>query len=170
MKNNFIVGSGMVVLLWSQMAFCIPNSQVSLDIAAESVARVALYYEGKPVDGDQIDFPLPINGNSQKFEKTSTFFYVVGNVPQANIVFSDNQFVLPQTIGGDDKIILTGSFIFNQKESDATTPLRIPVINNISQGTIRNGIKIKFISQKTAGFYKKGDYANTFTLTVAPVI
>lgn len=157
-------------MLWSQLAFCIPNSQVSLDIAAESVARVMLYYQGKPVIGDQIDFPLPINGNSLKFEKTSDFFYLVGNVPQANIVFSDGQFLLPQIIGGDDTIVLNGSFIFNKNESSATASLRVPVLSDISQGTTQNGIKIKFISQKTAGFYKKGDYANTFTLVVTPVI
>lgn len=160
----------MAVLLWSQVAFCIPNSQVSVDVAAESVAKVMLYYEGKPVVGDQVDFPLPINGNSLKFEKTSTFFYLVGNVPQADIVFTDGQFVLPQIVGGDDSIILNGSFIFNNNESSATTPLRVPVLTDISQGTTQNGVKIKFISQKTAGFYKKGDYANTFTLMVTPVI
>lgn len=170
MTYNFIAICGMATLLWSQAVFCIPNSQLSVDVGAESVAKIMLYYQGKPVVGDQIDFPLPINGDSLKFEKTSTFFYLVGNVPQADIVFTDGQFVLPQVVGGDDRIFLDGSFIFNNNESSATSSLRVPVLGDISQGTTKNGVKIKFISQKTAGFYKKGDYANTFTLMVTPVI
>lgn len=73
MTDNLIAVCGVGILLWSQAAFSIPNSQLALDIAAESTAKVVLYYMGKPVVSDQIDFPLPVNGNSQKFEQTSTF-------------------------------------------------------------------------------------------------
>ncbi|WP_436919021.1 hypothetical protein [Escherichia coli] len=159
MTDNLIAVCGVGILLWSQAAFSIPNSQLALDIAAESTAKVVLYYMGKPVVSDQIDFPLPVNGNSQKFEQTSTFFHLVGNVPQSDIIFTDTQFVLPQIKGGNDKIILSGSFILNKSEKDATLPLRVPVVSDISQGTIKNGVKIRFVSEKTAGFYRKGSYA-----------
>ena len=170
MTDNLIAVCGVGILLWSQAAFSIPNSQLALDIAAESTAKVVLYYMGKPVVSDQIDFPLPVNGNSQKFEQKSTFFHLVGNVPQSDIVFTDTQFVLPQIKGGNDKIILSGSFILNKSEKDATLPLRVPVVSDISQGTIKNGVKIRFVSEKTAGFYRKGSYANTFTLMITPVV
>lgn len=79
-KNNCVVGIVAALLLWSQAVFSIPNSQVDLDISAESIARIALYYEDRPLNGKEFDFPLPINGISQKFENTSSFFHLIGNV------------------------------------------------------------------------------------------
>lgn len=73
-KNNCAAGIIAVLLLWSQAAFSVPHSQVDLDVSAESIARIALYYEDKPLSGKEFDFPLPINGISQKFEKNIEFF------------------------------------------------------------------------------------------------
>lgn len=158
------------LLLWSHFSFGISNSQLSVDISAESVARVALYYMGSPVPDTGIDFPLVVNGLSQKFERTSSDFHIVGNVEQAEVVFEDSEFVLHQIYGGNTKMPLSGSFIFKGAEIDATKVLRVPVLENISQGATANGLKIKFLSQFTAGNYTKGDYANIFTLIVTPVI
>lgn len=169
-KNNCAAGIITVLLLWSQAALSIPNSQVDLDISAESIARIALYYEDKPLSGNEFEFPLPINGISQKFEKTSSFFHLVGNVDNAEIVFLEKQFVLPQVFGGNTHINLDGSFIHQGIESDATKNLPMPVLKNISQATTANGVKVKFISELLAGNYTKGKYANTFTLIVMPIL
>lgn len=141
-----------------------------MSIDAQSVAKVVLYYQGVPVTGDQIDFPLPINGSSEKFEKNSSFFYLVGNVDQADVVFSDNQFVLQPTDSATGSINLDGEFIFGGNPQDARSTLRMPVLNNISEGTSTNGMKIHFASEYTAGHYSKGAFANTFTLIITPVI
>lgn len=169
-KNNCVVGIVAALLLWSQAVFSIPNSQVDLDISAESIARIALYYEDRPLNGKEFDFPLPINGISQKFENTSSFFHLIGNVDNAEIVFLENNFVLPQVFGGNTHINLDGSFIHQGGETDSTKKLRLPVLKNISQATTSNGFKVKFISEFLAVNYTKGKYENTFTLIVMPIL
>jgi hypothetical protein len=159
-----------VLLLWCHFSYGISNSELSVDISAESVPRVAVYYMGSPVPDTGLDFPLTVNGISQKFERTSSDFHIVGNVEQADIVFEDAEFVLPQMNGGNRSISLSGNFVFNGAEISATKILRVPVLDNISQGAAGNGVKVKFISEFTAGNYTKGDYANIFTLIVTPVI
>jgi len=44
------------------------------------------------------------------------------------------------------------------------------VIRNTGQSNVQNGVKIHFSSEKLAGDYTKGQYANTFTLLLTPVI
>ncbi|OON42178.1 hypothetical protein BTJ39_03240 [Izhakiella australiensis] len=168
--KNFLSGAGFLLLLWSPFSQSISNSQLSVDISAESVARISLYYRGLPVPEEGIDFTLPVNGLSQKLERTSSNFYLVGNVDQADIIFDESEFILPQIYGGNTKMLLDGNFIFGGSVTSAGQTLRIPVLDNISQGTSVNGLKIKFSSKLTAGNYTKGDYANVFTLIVTPVI
>lgn len=139
-------------------------------INAESIATVEIYYQGQPVSGGEIDFPLPINGASGKFEKTSSFFYLVGNVDQADVVFSDSQFILLPKDTGRGKINLDGDLIFNNSSQDARQALRMPVLKNLASGTSANGMKVHFSSEETAGHYSKGAFANTFTLIITPVI
>lgn len=169
-KNNCAAGIVAALLLWSQAVFAVPNSQVDLDVSAESIARIALYYEGKPLHGKEFSFPLPINGISRKFENTSSLFHLVGNVDNAEIVFLESRFVLPQVSGGNNHINLIGSFIYQGGEADSTKKLRVPVLKNISQTAEANGVKVKFISEFLSGKYTSGKYANTFTLLVMPIL
>ena len=168
--KNRLTPAGFLLLLWGQLGFAIPNSQLSVDISAESVARVSPYYRGLPVPERGIDFVLPVNGLSQKLEKTSSNFYVVGNVAQADIVFAESEFILPQVYGGNTEMVLDGDFIFSGVATSASQTLRVPVLANINEGTSANGLKVKFSSRLTSGNYTKGDYANVFTLIVTPVI
>ncbi|MEW5558780.1 hypothetical protein AB1287_00695 [Enterobacter asburiae] len=140
--------------------------QISLEVAAESVARVVVYYHDAPVAGSSINFPLPINGLSQHFERVSDLFYVVGNVEQAEIVFADSSFVLYSTSGADRQINLSGEFIFNNTPSSALQPLQVPVLKNITEATVAKGFKIHFKSELLAGNYSQDTYANSFTLLV----
>ncbi|WP_044181637.1 hypothetical protein [Phytobacter massiliensis] len=156
--------------LWSPLSYGIPNSQLSVDISAESVARVTLYYRGIPVSSDGLDFPLVVNGISQKIEQTSSNFFLVGNVDRADLVFEDSEFVLPQVYGGNTKMPLIGSFIFQGAVTDSRQTLQVPVLDDISQARAVNGLKIKFATEFTAGHYTKGRYGNVFTLIVTPVI
>lgn len=139
-------------------------------INAESVAKVVLYYQGTPITGDEIDFPLPINGTSEKFEKTSSYFYLVGNVDQADVVFTDAQFVLMPVKGATGSVNLRGDFIFNNASQPAQQSIRLPVLRKLAEGTSTNGVKIHFASEYTVGHYSKGAFANTFTLMITPVI
>ncbi|GLR07777.1 hypothetical protein COO59_10190 [Mixta theicola] len=168
--DNYTVGLGAAMLLWSQAAFCIHNAQVALDVSAESVARVALYYDGKPLNDNNIDFPLRVNDISRRFEQTSLFFYLVGNVDQADIVFTENNFVLSQADNSSATISLNGHFIFNNAESSATQNLRMPVLKDIAQKSHDSGAKVRFVSEYLASHYAQGRYANVFTLIITPVI
>lgn len=170
MTKSLLIQAGCLLLLWSPLSLSISNSQLSVDISAESVARVSLYYRGLPIPEKGIDFTLPVNGLSQKLERTSSNFYLVGNVDQADIFFDQSEFVLPQVYGGNTKMQLDGNFIFSGSVTSANQTLRVPVLDNISQGVSANGLKIKFASKLTSGNYTKGDYANVFTLIVTPVI
>jgi len=144
--------------------------QVNLEVAAESVAHVVVYYHDAPVTGNNINFPLPIHGLSQHFERVSDYFYVVGNVPQAEVFFSDSSFALYATSGRENKINLAGSFIFDNKSSGAQQPLRVPVLKNISEATSASGFKVHFKSEFLAGNYSQDNYANSFTLLVKPIL
>lgn len=144
--------------------------QVEMNVSADSVARIALYYRDVPLTGDSIDFPLPINGKSQHFEKTSDFFYIVGNVDQAEIVFSDAQFILYSTNAMGRKINLSGNFIYKKTESTANRPLSVKVISNISEATVESGFKVHFKSEFPSANYSQGSYANSFTMVVKPII
>lgn len=168
--KNRSIPVGFLLLLWSQLSFAIPNSQLSVDISAESVAKVSLYYKGLPVPERGIDFVLPINGLSQKLEKTSSIFHMIGNVEQADIVFAESEFLLSQVYGVNTDITLDGNFIFNGVVTGANQTLRVPVLGDVTKGTSNNGLKIKFSSQLTSGNYTNGDYANVFTLIIMPVI
>lgn len=158
------------ILLWGSAASADNDTQLLLDISAESVARVSLYYENKPIEGDNFDFTLPVNGISQKFERESGFFHIVGNIDQADIVFAETHFILPQVSGGNSSINLSGDFIYRAESYQALQNLRMPVIRNVGQSNVQNGVKIHFSSEKLAGDYTKGQYANTFTLLLTPVI
>lgn len=146
------------------------NANVNLDIGAESMARVALYYKNEPVTNSGIDFPLPINSVSQRFERLSELFYLVGNVPQAEIVFTDSVFVLNPLSGHSEGVKLNGYFVYQGTSTAAQVPLQVPVLNNISDATLSTGFKVHFSSEFSAGFYTQGNYANTFTLLVTPKI
>lgn len=158
------------LLLWSQFTFALPNSQLSLEISAESVARVALYYHYIPVTGEQIEFPLAVNNLSRKFERESGFFYVVGNVDQADILFIDDKFELLPASGHGQNMTLHGTFAFNGANKPANQPLRMPVLKSAAQGNQANGLKIRFASEYSIDGYSQGNYFNTFTLIVRPVI
>lgn len=168
--KSLFTHAGFLLLLWSPFSLSISNSQLAVDISAESLARISLYYKGVPVTGNGIEFTLPINGLSQKLERTSSNFYLVGNVNQADIIFEQREFVLPQIYGGNMRMLLDGSFIFGGSITSANQKLRIPVLDNITQGVSANGLKIKFSSQLPSGNYSQGDYASVFTLIVTPVI
>ncbi|QHM73473.1 hypothetical protein [Mixta intestinalis] len=168
--NNYIVGLGAAILLWSQTALSVVNSQVDIEISAESLPKVTIYYDGKPVDGKDIDFPLVVNGVSQKFENVSPKIYLVGNVDQADIVFTDKNFSLTHESGKQADIDLSGSFIFKGVEKNATQALRMPVIKKLTQGSTENSVKIRFVSEHLAGYYAKGKYSNAFTLMVTPIL
>jgi len=139
-----------------------------MNVAAESVARVVVYYRNLPITGNGIDFPLPIDGLSQHFERTSDLFYVVGNVAEAEVLFSDSAFVLLSS-KGKGKINLVGDFIYQNTLSSALVPLQVPVIKNINEATVATGFKVHFKSDFLAGNYTQGTYANSFTLLVKPI-
>ncbi|WP_071591455.1 hypothetical protein [Serratia marcescens] len=166
-KTAFI--SLLVTLLLHGGALAITNAQVSLNIAAESIPRIAIYYQNKPVTGLGIDLELPVNGYSQHFEKTTDFLYVVGNVDNADVLFSDAGFVLNAISSGPGKINLKGEFIYQGSPSNALGKLRIPVLRNIGEATVSKGFKVHFKSDSLAGSYPKGSYANSFTLLVTPI-
>ncbi|MFD1800827.1 hypothetical protein ACFSFZ_01240 [Mixta tenebrionis] len=168
--NNYIVGLGAAILLWSQAVLSVTRSQVDLEISAESIPKVTIYYDGKPVDGKDIDFPLAIGSTSRKFENTSPLIHLVGNVDQADIIFTDKEFKLLHANGDQNSIALTGSFIFKKVEKESTQTLRMPVIKKLTQGSTENGVKIRFVSEHLAVDYAKGKYANTFTLMVSPIL
>lgn len=170
MMKYALAGLGALILAWSLMVKGANNARFNIDVSAESLARIDIYYQGHPVTGEQIDFPLSINGPSRKLDRTSSAIYLVGNVSSADIAFSDTRFILPQINGGSDRIELDGKFILGNNSHDASETLHIPVISDLSQGTEENGVKIRFISKKTIEAYTKGDYANTFTLIVTPVL
>lgn len=170
MKNNTVTLFIRAMLLWIPFAWSLPPAQVDLAVTVDSVARVALYYQDKPVLGNKFYFSLPVNGISQKFESTSGFFHIVGNVGQVGVMFEEETFILNQVSGGDSKVNLAGNFIFRGNVSEATKTLRVPVINSISQATTQNGLKLHFVSEFLAGHYTKGQYANTFTLLLTPII
>ncbi|WP_264289726.1 hypothetical protein [Duffyella gerundensis] len=170
MNISFAALLPVTILLWNSAASAVNDAQVVLDVSAESVARIALYYENKPIEGGSFDFSLPVNGISQKFERESGFFHIVGNIDQADIVFAETNFTLPQISGGNSIINLNGEFIFRAQAFQALQTLRVPVIRNTGQSNVQNGVKIHFSSEKLAGDYTKGQYANTFTLLLTPVI
>nr|WP_315289670.1 hypothetical protein [Serratia proteamaculans] len=151
-------------------ALAITNAQVSLNIAAESIPRLAIYYQGKPVTGLGIDLELPVNGYSQHFEQTTDFLYIVGNVGNANVLFSDADFVLNSISGGTGKVSLKGDFIYQGSPSSALEKLRLPVLRNIGEATTNKGFKVHFKSDSLAGNYPQGSYANSFTLLVTPIL
>ena len=160
----------MTLLSCSESLLAVVNSSVNLDIDAKSVSRVAIYYRERPVTGSSIDFPLPIDGISQRFERVSDLLYLVGNVPQAEIVFVDPAFVLNSLSGRREKINLSGYFIHNGISSDSRIPREVPVLKNISEATVATGFKVHFRSEYSSGFYTQDSYANTFTLLVTPKI
>ena len=170
MTDNYAVGLGAALLLWSQTAFSLHNAQVALDISAESVARVALYYDGKPLTDNNIEFPLQVDDFSRRFEKTSLFFYLVGNIDQADITFTENKFTLAQMDNSVAGINLDGHFIYQDREINATQTLRMPVLSDIAQKSPDSGAKVRFVSEYLASHYAKGRYANVFTLIITPVI
>jgi len=155
---------------WNDCALAVRNSSVNMDIEAESVARISIYYLHLPVTSSGINFPLPINGISERFERTSNFIYLVGNVEQADVVFSDSKFELISTTGRDEKINLLGDFIYQGVSSNAQQMLQVPVLKKISDATIATGFKVRFRSEFTSGVYTQDIYANTFTLLVTPKI
>lgn len=73
-KNNCAAGIIAVLLLWSQAAFSVPNSQVDLDVSAESIARIALYYEDKPLSGKEFDFHYQSTVFLKSLKKRRVFF------------------------------------------------------------------------------------------------
>lgn len=159
----------LLVLPWHFSALAAGSSpQVNLEVAAESVARVAVYYRNVPLSGNSIDFPLVINGISQHFERVSDFLYVVGNVENADVSFADDAFILNSTRKTGKVIKLSGNFIYQSTSSDAKIPLRVPVLKNISDATISTGFKVHFKSEFLAGNYSMDTYANSFTLLVKP--
>jgi len=160
----------MTLLLLCRPALSVVPSQVHMDISAEALARVTLYYKGVPVDNQDIDFPLVVNGSSLKLEKISSLFYLVGNVSQADVYFSDPAFTLINDQDSSFKMGLQGGFIIDGVEKDARDVLHAPVLNTISEGTSNNGFKVHFASELTAGHYKTGAFYNTFTLIVTPVV
>ncbi|MGB9096044.1 hypothetical protein [Erwinia sp.] len=170
MKNKTAAIYILLIISGSHSAWSIRPSQIELEVTADSVARIALYYQDKPVAGNRFDFYLPVNGLSQKFEHTSAFFHIVGNVEKVSVAFEEQNFYLHQVTGGSDKVTLAGGFIFRGVETDASKLLQLPVIHSISQATTHNGIKVHFTSEFLAGRYTKGHYANTFTLLLTPVI
>lgn len=159
----------MAIVFWSQSTLSLPGSQVSMDISAESLAKIALYYQNTPLKGNEFDFSLPINASTGKFEKTSDLFHLVGNIEQAEIIFAERDFILNKTDDGGGVINLTGNFIFDKKPYSVTQKLRIPVLEQISRATSANGFRINFSSQLLAEKYSQGRYANTFTLLITPV-
>ncbi|QKJ88638.1 hypothetical protein PMPD1_3724 [Paramixta manurensis] len=169
MKSKCVLLALLTLMLPGSGSAQTSGSSVSLDVGAESVARVVVYYHDVPVTGNNINFPLPINGLSQHFERVSDFFYVVGNVEQADVVFSDSSFVLYSTSGANRKINLSGEFIFQNSPSSALKPLHVPVLKNISEATVATGFKVHFTSEFLAGNYTQDTYANSFTLLVKPI-
>ncbi|MGQ8774462.1 hypothetical protein ACUTQ5_08540 [Serratia sp. NA_112.1] len=160
----------LVTLSLHGSALAITNAQVSLNIAAESIPRLAIYYQGKPVTGFGIDLELPVNGYSQHFEQTTDLLYIVGNIENANVLFSDVGFVLNSISGGAEKVNLQGDFIYQGSPSNALEKLRIPVLNNIGEASVSKGFKVRFKSDSLAGNYPQGSYANSFTLLVTPIL
>jgi hypothetical protein len=148
----------------------IESPKFDVNINAESIPRVALYYKLRPISNGEIDFPLPINGASKHFENTSTSFYIVGNIPGAEVVFSDSDFTLYSLSGRDNVINLTGEFVFNNNHSSALQMISIPVLKNILFANSTNGFKVHFKSKSLAGNYSQGGYANSFTLLVKPTL
>lgn len=169
MRDNYIAGLGVALLIWSQSAPAVNSAQVALDISAESVARVALYYDGKPLDNKSIDLSLQVNDFSRRFEQTSLLFYLVGNVGQADISFAENNFILLSD-NGDAALSLNGFFIFRDEEKSAAQRLRVPVLKDIAQKDRASGVKVRFASQYLASHYATGRYARAFTLIITPVI
>ncbi len=168
--HYYLSGLGAAILLWSPLALCLPNSQLAIEISAESVARVTLYYKFFPVAGEQFDFPLAINSQSRKFEREAGYFYAVGNVTQAEVLFVDNKFELLPAGGRGNPMTLQGAFLFNGADKPANQPLRIPVLKSVAQGNKENGIRVRFSSEYSIDSYSQGSYSNTFTLIVRPVI
>ena len=168
--DNSIVGLGVALLLWGQSALGINNAQVALDISAQSVARVALYYDGKPLSDNQLDFPLPVDSGNGKFEQTSSYFWLVGNVDRAEIVFAENNFILPEKSNPYATIELRGNFIFNGVERSAKQKLTMPVLKDITRRRNDNGARVHFSSEYPASHYAQGRYANTFTLLITPIV
>lgn len=147
----------------------LPGSQVSMDISAESLAKIALYYQNTPLKDNEFDFSLPVNASTGKFEKTSELFHLVGNVEQAEIIFAESDFILKKIDEGSGVINLAGNFIVDKNSYSVTQKLRMPVLDKISQATPANGFRINFSSQLLAEKYSQGHYANTFTLLITPV-
>lgn len=159
-----------ILLSCSHHSFAVVNSNVNLDIDAESVARISIYYKNLPVTGNNIDFPLTVNSVSQHFERVSDLLYLVGNVPQAEIVFADSNFSLHSLSGQGEDINLSGYFIKQGASFSSQIPLEVPVLKSINDATAATGFKVHFKSEFKSGFYTQNNYANTFTLLVTPKI
>ncbi|ATV44419.1 hypothetical protein ACIPSR_12325 [Pectobacterium sp. CHL-2024] len=168
--QNYSSAVGAVLLLWSQLAFSLTNSHLSLEISAESSPKLTIYYDNKPVTGETLPFPLEVDDLSKKFTKESGYFYVVGNVDKAEIVFFDNVFELMPVSGDGKNINLQGSFFFNGIDSPVNKKIIVPVLKSVTDGNQTNGVKVRFSSEHSIDHYSQGTYANTFTLMVTPVI
>lgn len=163
---------GVVIFILMQLsanqAFAARSSNVNLEVGAESVPRLVIYYRDLPIPEQGIDFPLPIDGLSQRFERTSGFFYLIGNVEHAEIVFTDARFELVPRSGFGARMHLSGSFIKQGATYSAQQPLDVPVLRDISNATVATGFKVNFKSEYASGVYSQGRYSNVFNMLVTP--
>lgn len=153
---------------WGSNVLASRDSNVNVEVGAESVARVVLYYRGQPLNETGVDFPLPIDGISQRFERTSDFLYLVGNVDSAEVVFSDSSFELLSIRRRQEKMHLSGEFLQQGNYFNAQRPLQVPVLKNISEATVATGFKVRFKSEFVSGRYSQDTYTNVFTMVVTP--
>lgn len=160
----------LIMLLSASGRLLAYSPQVNFDISAESVPRVGLYYNGNVVTDKYIDFSLIVSDISQRFERTSDLFYVVGNISNVNVVFSESDFVLHSMNGSSASVNLIGEFIFKGISSSASQILSVPVIENINQAIAANGFKVNFKSEFLAERYAQDIYANSFTLLLTPIL
>ncbi|RWR03294.1 hypothetical protein ED28_03080 [[Pantoea] beijingensis] len=159
------------LMAWHNAALAAYSPNVNVEVDAESIAKIVVYYRNTAIiSGAEVNFPLVVNGVSQHFERTSDFFYVVGNVEQADVTFTDTSFELYASNGSANKINLAGDFIFNGSTTNALDTLRVPVLNNINEAKVSNGFKVHFKSELLAGNYAQDRYANTFTLLIKSIL
>lgn len=159
----------MLVLLLPFQVSSLTTSQVGMDINAELLPMIDIYYDNQNITGASVDLQLNIDSASLKFKNTSKTLFLVGNVVQADIIFEEHTFILNNNLDDSASMQLSGSFIFNGAVSDAAVTLRVPVIKELSKATVNDGFKVSFSSLNNATTYRAGDYSGQFTLVVVPV-
>ncbi|WP_159565994.1 hypothetical protein [Budvicia diplopodorum] len=146
------------------------GTSIEVEVGAEMLAKIAIYYKGVDITSGELNFPLSVNSVSQKFANTSDYFYLVGNVARAKVVMETAPFELTSVDVGGGSIPLNGYFTLNVQQTEADKDLSVPVLRRLTDGNSNNGLKVTFESKKRADNYAVGYYTGRFTMVVTPIL